>query len=196
MYRVLIYSSFLLFLISGCVGSNKKSLEIGDGGLLSGNPCSAPCFLGIYPGITTEEQALTIFSSKLDVKNCDRWDTRNSGGDRGIRCSSIGVTFNDQNFVNVVGFSPSQNISLSNVIRKYGNPDGVFVSASGIEGTPPIIALIYFDSLNMIIHLPEQDSSLYNLQPDIQIESIVYLDRSDYLFDKRSAKQWKGFGNY
>ncbi len=194
-YKLLIYGSLLLCLISACGDNNKNTLDIGDGGLLSGDPCSAPCFLGINPGVTTEEQALAIISSKLDVMSCDRWDTRNRGGDRGIRCSNIiGITFNDQNLVNGVGFSPSLVITLNDIIRKYGNPDGVFITASGIDNTPPIVALLYFNKENMIVYLPEQNSTQYNLKPDIQIESIQYLEQSDYLFNFRSAKPWNGYG--
>jgi hypothetical protein len=195
-WKFLIYISLFLFLLSACGIGNKKPLDIGDGGLLSGNPCSAPCFWGITPGITPEKQALTILSSKLNVKGCDRWDTRISGGTRGIDCSDINIGFDDQNYVNGIGFSPSKNISLNDVIRKYGNPDGIFVIATGIEGTSPLVALIYFDNVNMIIHLPDQNSISYDLQSDIIIERIVYLERSDYEFNKRSAQQWKGFGKY
>ncbi len=192
---LLFYSILFSSLLYGCSDKTKKPLDIGDGGLLSGDPCSAPCFLGINPGVTTEEQALAILSSKLDVKSCVSWDTRNSGGDRGIRCFNIiGITFNDQNLVNGVGFNPSQVITLNDIIGKYGNPDGVFVTASGIDNTPPIVALLYFNTENMIVYLPEQNSTQYNLQPDILIESIQYLEQSDYLFNFRSAKPWKGYG--
>jgi hypothetical protein len=121
---LLIYSGLLLFLSSACGDSNNKALEIGDGGLLSGKPCSAPCFWGIIPGSTTQKQALSILSSKLNINNCDSWDTRNSGGTRGIQCSNIGIDFDGQNLVNGVGFSPTQKLTINDVMLLLSRLDG------------------------------------------------------------------------
>lgn len=193
---VLIGLVLQILLLSSCVYNSKPPVDIGDGGLLFGQPCSAPCFWNITPGVTTAQQAINILSSKLELSDCDRWDTRNSGGTRGMRCSDINVDFNGEDLVSGIGFSPSQNINVDEVIRKYGNPDGIFIAVLGIEMQPPVTALLYFNRENMIIHLPEQNSTSYNLQPNTPIERIVYLEQAEYETNKDSIQAWKGFGNY
>ena len=193
---IYILSISILVLLSACQNSNEKSLDIGDGGLLSGEPCSAPCFWNIIPSVTTEKQAQDIISTKLNLKNCNYWDTRDSGGTRGLRCSNLGVTFNDLDIVNMVSYQPSTVITVNEVIRKYGAPDGVSIGILGIEMTPPLSMRLYFDQIGMIISLPEQNSVTYNLQPETSVKSIGYFEQSEYNFSKSSAQIWKGFGEY
>jgi len=183
-------------LLSACAQNNKLPVNIGDGGLLSDRPCSAPCFWNITPGISTAEEATNILSTKLGLKDCDRWDTSNSGGTRGMQCSDITIDLDNEDLVSTIGFSPAQNITVDEVIKKYGNPDGVFITALGIEMQPPIAGMLYFNGENMIIHLPEQNSISYNLQPNTSIERIVYLEQSEYESNKDSIQKWKGFGKY
>lgn len=127
-----------LCLLSSCRYKPEKTVDVSDGGFLSGEPCSAPCFWNITPGITTEKQAMDELSSKLDVKSCDPRDSRNSGGTRGNLCSGISISFDDQSIVNMIGFDSSQKITVADVINKYGYPNGVSISILGIEMQPPV----------------------------------------------------------
>ena len=195
-FRFLILICLIFQLLSACAQNNKLPVNIGDGGLLSDQPCSAPCFWGITPGVSTAEQAMNILSKELGVKHCDRWDTRNDGGNRGMQCSDITIGLDNEDIVSVIGFSPAQDITVDDVIKKFGNPDGVFVTALGIEMQPPIAVALYFDGENMIIDLPEQNSISYNLQPNTLIDRIAYLEQSEYEYDKSSIQMWKGFGKY
>ena len=194
-YKILL-AILCLYLLSAC---NYRSLilpKIGDDGLLSGEPCSAPCFWNITPGTTSEKEALGEVTSRLGIFPCHRWDSSNSGGTKGILCSDISISFDDQNTVSVIGFNPTQEITVSNVISKYGEPDGVFITFFGIGSQPPVAALLYFDSLGMIVHLPEQNNKSYNLQAEIPVERIVYLKKSDYFNNKSLVQSWKGYGIY
>jgi hypothetical protein len=108
---------FLPFILAGCHVPGTP-IKIGDGGLLSEKPCAAPCFQNITPGVTTEQEALKIMSHLTSLSLCNEWDSRQSGGDRGIRCSNIGLTFSDQHFVAGIGFSPTQAITVSEILKK------------------------------------------------------------------------------
>jgi hypothetical protein len=134
--KLLILISLFSQLLSNCVDNNKPEEKIGDGGILSGQPCSAPCFWDITPGVTTIQQATDILSSKLGLSNCDQLDTRNNGGSRGMQCSNITVDFDDKDLISGIGFSPANNITVDEIIKKYGNPDGVFIARHGIEMIP------------------------------------------------------------
>ena len=56
--------------------------------------------------------------------------------------------------------------------------------------------LLYYIEKNMIIHLPEQNNVSYSLDPNINIERIVYLEQTEFEHNKKSAQKWKGFGIY
>jgi len=186
----------ILCLLSACSSGNKSQVIIGDGGLLSGKPCFAPCFWNISPGITTEKKALQILSQKFNITDCDSWDMDESGRDKGIRCVNVvGMTFKD-NIVDVVSFRPSDEVTLGEVIDIYGAPDGIFVASLGISGQPPIAMMLYFDTVNMVIHLPEQDSRIYSLQSDTLVESVVYMSKPQYLSTKNLRQEWTGYGGY
>jgi len=64
-------------------------LQIGDGGLISGKPCSAPCFLNIIPGMTLEKESLNILGTLGNIDNCDRWDAVKNGIEKGIGCDNV-----------------------------------------------------------------------------------------------------------
>ncbi len=111
-------------------------------------------------------------------------------------CPSIIVYSDDGLMVNAVGFNPTDEITLAEVIRKYGNPDGVFIAMAGIAMAPPGAALLYYDAEGMVLHLPDQNSTTYDLRPGSLIEGVIYEERSEYASDKGSAQPWKGFGVY
>ena len=118
-----------------------------------------------------------------------------SGRDKGIRCENIGMTFED-NIVNIVSFRPSDAVTVGEVIEIYGAPNGVSVATLGISGQPPIAGMLYFDTKSMVIHLPEKDSRIYNLQSDTLVESVVYMSKTEYLSTKNLRQEWTGYGGY
>jgi hypothetical protein len=187
----------MLWLLSACSYTARQTFEIGDGGLLTGKPCSAPCFHNIIPGVTTEKETLEMFSTELDINtNCDYWAKDNNGPAKGIDCQTFTIIFNDLSVVRMVSFKPSQQITVAAVIQKFGPPDGVGLGTSGIEMQPPKIMSLYFDHENMILHLPAQNSNDYNLQGRTQIESVEYYDEGTYVQYRNIDYTWKGLGKY
>jgi hypothetical protein len=195
-FKLFLMISIFLCLFSACDYSNKQPIDVGDGGLLSGKPCSAPCFHHIIPGVTTEKKALETLSVELDVNDCDHWDKNNNGVDKGMNCQNFGITFNDLSVVNIVSFRPSQIITVDEVIKKFGVPDGVGIGKLGTEMQPPIKMLLYFDDESMIVQLLEQNSNNYDLQETIQVVSIGYFDQKTYSRNRIVDYPWKGFGKY
>jgi len=195
---VILIFSWLQSACSANVSSPTPNANIGDGGLLSGKPCSAPCFYNITPGITAEKQALEIFSSELDLKDCDRWEKNDNGVDRGMRCSNIGITFNDSSIVNVVSFQPSQIITVDQVIKKYGFPDAVLVTSINPSNKQigTVSMMFYYDSMNVDLSLAEQNSGAFDLKPTTLIENIGYSDQNSYKLVRRYSQKWNGYGVY
>lgn len=112
----------LLTFITSCSKANGvlPDLEITDGGLISGIPCSAPCFWDILPGITTESEAIEILSTLGSINNCEKWEKVENGADRGLRCKNVGLTFDENDYVNQLSFSPDIPITVDELFAKYG----------------------------------------------------------------------------
>ncbi len=72
----------------------------------------------------------------------------------------------------------------------------MFIAILGPSMQPPLAALLYFDAEKMVIHLPEQDNTTYDLQPDAVVEAVVYFAASLYKSSQPSILEWKGFGEY
>src|SRR3972149_2355054 len=126
LFAILIISCIFFYYLSA---PNVQKTTIGDGGFLSQQPCGPPCFQGIYPGATTERDA-RIALQKLG-KPCTDWDNTSVGGFRGTNCGNITVSFADQT-VNGVSFNPASDITVSQMIGKYGPPDRMIVFISSI----------------------------------------------------------------
>lgn len=178
------------------------NIPIDDGGFLSGIPCSAPCFYNITPGVTTEEQALKVLSSKTDMKFCDRWERNANGLDGGIQCSNIGLSLNDAGIVSSLSFTPTSSITVDEVIEKYGPPNVVSVISSiplhSLKGR--IYMAFYYQ--NILTHMALIDQAMdltvrgsgFNLTPSTLVERIGYDDKSNYKISRYQT--WHGYGIY
>ena len=190
---------FIYLLTSSCTSQKEKypEIDIGDGGLLSSLPCSAPCFWNITPGMTSEVDAITILSSLGKINECDDWDKSENGIEKGIGCANLDIYFNDKSIVSQLVFKPSQIISVSEILSKYGEPDTIIVLAEGTELDGPINMTLLFNKVNMAISLPTQGINYFDLEPTTIIDGVQYCDESTY---KRNInvlnEPWKGYGKY
>ena len=169
-------------------------LSILDGGLLSGVPCSAPCFWGITPGITPIDEAIDKLSQIGDFEECEKWDKKENGVDKGVRCSNIGITFNDQEIVSRLSFHPANEITLSELIQIYGDPNEVSVTAFGTDLEGPLSMLLMYHEEMMIVGFPTQDTDQFDLQPTLVISNVQYCENEIFMrFINDSNDPWKGY---
>src|SRR6202142_3721933 len=101
--------------------------QIGDGGLLSGKICGPPCFIGVIPGVTTKNDAITLLQSRGLFQDCTEIDTTKEGGGHEIICthptSALAVSIaNNGDLVSGISFPPSVEITVAQIIGKYGQP--------------------------------------------------------------------------
>jgi hypothetical protein len=172
-----------------------------DGGFLSGEPCGPPCYYGIIPGITTKDDAIKKLRSNGLYQDCEEFDNTIQGGIRGVSCNIQGISFqNDADIVNGIGFQPFRQITVSEVIDKYGEPNAVSVGPIGLTDRLPITTgmTLFYDSIKVGLGLTEQKSNdiEFNLTPDVLIEGIEYDDRDSYILSTRYVREWKGYGIY
>ncbi len=174
-------------------------INIGDGGILSGVPCSAPCVYGIRAGETSFDQvtptlekngiASTVCLTEPNVS----WFLFDCGAGR------LNVQVDTQtHLVNAVWFTPNDPISLGEMIEKYGEPNRVTIDQEGPPGT--IHPRFYWNSIRMLVSLPEISGETYDVQKTTKVEEIDFSDENLYrTADKESDryyKPWNGFGMY
>jgi len=173
-----------------------EDIDIGDGGLLSGLPCPSPCAFGIHVGETQLDQVIPVLESN-GISRCWTepnlsWSLISCGGNR------LNVQVDMQtNLVNAVWFDPSVPISLGEIIEKYGEPNYVTVDQDG-PGT--IHPRFYWNSLRMVVPLPEISGETYDVEKTTEVEGVSFSDENLYrTSDKETEpyyKPWHGYGMY
>ena len=176
-----------------------KMADIGDGGLLSGSPCAAPCVYGIQIGETPLDQVIPT----LQQNGLSECVTEENLSWIGITCGYSVVVQVDRatSIVNAAGFYPSIPISLEQIIEKYGEPDFVSIQADGPEDAPTSRMSLYWDELKMTVEMPQVDNQIYVLERTTTPEMVLFLDEAQYTDSSEVPfgeyyKQWNGYGSY
>lgn len=194
--KIVAYGVTLFSLISCTVG-RLSPVEVGDGGFLTGDPCSPPCFWGIIPGRTTEADVMGILQEKGVYDSCETWDHRSSGGRKGIRCEGFVIDFTDD-VVQGIAFAPSLDITAQEVIARYGEPERVATYALGVH-VVTFSASIAYPRICTIVVFPTQKRLPYTLKPSTRVESISYdIDfcTTSYYEANPHWQEWHGYGEY
>lgn len=185
----------LLICISAC---NQNGYEIKDGGFLSNDPCGPPCFLGISPNRTRAPEVTEILNAKKMLQECQPYNNESASGSRGFSCVTIGIGIRFQkgtDIVGMVGFQPSDKITVGKIIAKYGNPDTVSVGNEGIPEHPTVGMSLFYSDIQTVIGLVVQQGTLYNLDASTQAQAINYFDILSFSEQRRSG-HWRGYGIY
>jgi hypothetical protein len=192
----LIITYIFAFLISIVSGTTPK-LQIGDGGLISGKPCAAPCFWNITPGVTSEKQALKILGTIGNVYKCDRWDAVENGIEKSIACDNVWIYFDNKDTVSELSIKSSKRITVKQILERYGNPDAVYVKSDGIDKKRPYkMDLIYLKQY-LVIGLPSQNDKYYEVKPTTAIERVLYSNKNEFpRFIGSFNQHWTGYGIY
>ncbi len=196
-HKMVICGTMLLSLVS-CAVRKPSPIEVGDGGFLTGNPCSPPCFWGIIPGQATEADVIKILQEKSVYDACETWDYRSSGGEKGINCDSFVIAFTDADVVQGVAFAPSLEITAQDIIAKYGEPEWVAIYVAGVHIFTFSVHIAY-PHLCAIVVFPSQERLPYILKPSTKAESIGYdIEFCAYSYYETNPywKKWQGYGEY
>ena len=127
-----------------------EELPIGDGGLLSAQPCESPCFFGVRLGETKFDEIIQILKTNglspcfKDLRSTD-FESVVCGVDKPkVR---VGIS---ENIVNGIWYLPSITLSVGDIIAKYGEPSYVqALLAQDDSGNMLMTATLYWDSLAM-----------------------------------------------
>ena len=173
-------------------------VNIGDGGVLSGKPCSAPCVFGIQVGETSFDQVLpTLAKYGIPSLNCLQepsvsWYLFTCGAGR------LNVEVDTQtNIVVAVWLRPNDSVSLGDMIEKYREPNYVTLDQ---EAPGTIHPRFYWNSIRMVVVLPQISDETYDVEKTTAVEIISFSDENLYRISEKStnsySKPWKGYGIY
>jgi hypothetical protein len=170
-----------------------------DGGLLSKKPCGPPCFYGIVPGITTDTDAANTMEKTSDIfSSCKAFDFTRTGGNRGANCTYANVGYKNS-AVDMVSFAPSSKVSVQQVIDLYGPPDSVSVRIVSLPDSPDRTSMaLYFDAIQTMIGLGEQEGARFTVQPSTEVTLAIYLSTSSYAETRNlpNNQGWQGYDVY
>lgn len=177
-----------------------QQINIGDGGLLTRLPCAPPCAFGIHAGATRWEQVFPILEkngiSKCQAETNVSWVLANCGLGR------FNVQADAQTgIVNAVWFQPNASITVGELVARYGKPDFVSLDFKKYLAEPTIQMNLYWDSLRMLIQLPETVGGIYNLDASTLIDGVDFSDENLYQSSSEVEfgsfyRIWNGFGSY
>jgi hypothetical protein len=193
----------LLVLLVSCRDKTTENssaiIDIADGGFLSQDPCGPPCLWSIVPDLSTDLDAKKIVQEHIDIHNCEQWPKKDT--DKAIICGSLALQFSEFHKVTTIAFSPSQRITMRQVIQEYGEPNavGVDVFKAGYSNSGDKTTVwmdIFFDDIRTIIHMPEQEGEQYILDEESPIGGIAYLGQDKWGSKRLLAKPWNGFHPY
>jgi hypothetical protein len=169
-----------------------KTSRISDGGLISGNPCSAPCFFGVEIGKTPISKVVKTLQD-YGIENCIETDNN-------VKCSLrifIGTHSSDR-LIDSIGFSTDEAIGLENVIQKYGDPNIIRIFPGEIPEKVELSAQLFWNSINMRIDLPTNAGQVYKVEKATYIDWITFFSEDLYsqLINNGNPQNWRGYGTY
>jgi hypothetical protein len=100
-----------------------------------------------------------------------------------------------------MGFAPTVSIPLDEVIEYYGEPDYVGFTSDSTTENPTIGLLIYWDSINMFVELPQIEDKTYPVRRKTSIERIIFYNDQGVIAVAgqqigEEKTSWTGYGNY
>ena len=184
---------------------NPVSSIIGDGGLLSKQPCGPPCFFGIVPGQTHYTEAENILVNQGLINYCtviDEYAFAQEEGIGGWWCDGFAVEFDRATgIVNHIQFALSPPIQLRTIVDRYGSPDAVSVINMGGEHTPLLGGEVRYFQYHMVLFSDtEQQSWEYKFAPTMFIDGVIYEDETGFMERLEGFEPemwlWHGYGTY
>jgi hypothetical protein len=172
-------------------------VNLGDFGLITGQPSGPPCYLGICPEVSKKSDVVKALQKYGLIDYCKLNAADLDGGER-CGCFS-NILFNADDTVSEIVFSTSPYAEVSQIIDKYKMPDGIYLdNYSVLHGNPVVKIYFFYDRYRMIMGLMPQDGDTYSLSDSTKITGVTYNSENNYEESKTYYKKivWKGYGEY
>ncbi len=125
--RVITALATIFGLLTSCHSPMRKTVV--DRSILTDDPCAAPCWQGIVPGQTTVDEAFDILTElgyrpqRCEVGNCIAWTSTTTSETMFGRAANLASASRTVDPVSFVSMGLESEISLGEVLDKYGPPD-------------------------------------------------------------------------
>jgi hypothetical protein len=174
--------------IAACVGCGVTQEPLVAQGLLTGEPCEPPCWQGLTPGQSTEQEiaALLDASEQVDAGSLRRestgcglvtyWRNREtlssfsppSGWTSSYACTSDKV-------LKVVMEYLAYEVELQQLLDNYGAPDALRAQPAGIPERPYVEVNLYYPARGLMCQL-ELATEDEPLQPETRVVRAWYFE--------------------
>ena len=169
------------WVIAACVGCGEPPPV--DTSLLTGEPCEPPCWEGLTPGVSTEEDVAEFMESTrlVDTRTVSRvgmtrggevvgvsirWHSTAGRGAAGNRFAIEGGVLQD------ITIYPDYDLTLERLIERYGPPQKYVSHLSGYERQWVDVTLYYpTHGFTVYLMLRPDDASL---KPESKVDSVWY----------------------
>ena len=120
---------------------------------------------------------------------------------RGHREPVYVETSKNTDIATAMAFVPTVSIPLDEVIEYYGDPDYVWFTTDSTTEATTTGMMLYWDSVNMFVELPQMEDKSYPVHRKTDIERIIFYDDQDVIavagqLISEEKTVWTGYGNY
>ena len=190
-------------LLSACAGEVNllDDTKLSDTSLLSGEPCEAPCWLGITPGETSYRDAKLIIEGDRRFKIVEEPDAQEGSPARsftfaeGENPGCCQLVSRDGDIVSSFLLQTAPIMTFGPVFDRYGEPDyGIGEPVNDEQG---YVALIYSER-NLVVYAFVASPASGALSVSSQIIGTLYLADAEQqqLLDCTSLHDWAGFAPF
>jgi hypothetical protein len=187
----------ILFL-AACSPLKSSQSEIWDSSLMASNPCPAPCFYGIEPGITTLSEAEDLLQAAGYCLDPSYIRSSSPTEPESLFCENwifVGSDSGKEITRDVSFYAPNQ-LTVNMVVNQIGYPDAVMIDAF-IRGEEEwsYMNLYYLKGFTRLI-LPDQIGADYRIEKETEVDRVIYYEEGFFteLYDDTSP--WSGYGVY
>ena len=167
-----------LLAVITCLYSCSTDETLVANGLLTGEPCGPPCWQGLVPGVSTEEEVDGFLRTNEYVDFHTVYEDSYEGG-VAVRWQRRGQTdawnmFDVQDGVlEVMRMYPDSEVVLEQLIDRYGAPDKFEAGLVMLDGPVHTKVDLFYRDLGMMIelHLPAEGPEL---RPETRVVRIQY----------------------
>jgi hypothetical protein len=198
-YKFIILS-VLVVLVAACapIPELRNDLLLRDTGLITGEPCEAPCWQTIVPGETLWGQALDLLAANTSYTGQDRTRSRDSdevvlsfGYQDGPQCCRLYTR--DGEIVSSILLLMAPEMKLEQVLERYGEPQ--YLHGEDLTSDQTFVSLVYPD-VPMIVYafVAGIESGELTAQSEIIGAVMMTADEMQLLLDGTSLYNWSGYG--
>jgi hypothetical protein len=179
--------------------------QLQDRSILTGFPCAPPCWQGITPGITNDQEALEILQMNSLIK---RGSINPAGSSLSGGCTwewrtswkwiDPGISWKN-GVVDIITLGLTFNLTVNEVIEKFGIPEYVSISDGGIPEHWYWIIDLYYPSKGILFtaYTREYSNKFY---PSTEIGAAFLfvpttMEEMPERIQSSHYEKWKGYGD-